>query len=473
MDQARIGFNAARSLSIGVACFSYGPLGSTPAAITIHLVKVNFPMLRSFESNSDTYLLYLDSRELPCERQAELRAALDQGYRVVMATPTPQAYRGYGLHHIIEANVGSYDEAEAAILAYLDANQLTLSGIVAWKDREVELVARLGTRLGLPCTSVAAAANVRNKTQTRALLDQIEGANPRYAAVANEEQFLAAMERVGVPALLKPAGNSGSRGMKRIASMNGALEAYRAFADYNARQSSEMFHYYEEVALLEQELSGSEHSMAGMVSNGEVITMGIADKRFDRSLPLQYQNVMPSRLPAELQQQIVALVQRAVRLTGIDHCGFHVDFMVTDEGVKVLEIGGRLGGELINSHLISLAQPGLSPYQALLEVIQGRNPFSRNDYTTSFSTTAASRVVVAPGLGIIEHVAGVEKVRRDPRCREFLQLYGPGDEMVLPEVKFKAYELGYIVAQCAASDDVDAVMDELASRVTMTVRQPQ
>lgn len=430
-------------------------------------------MLKNFESNSGTYLLYLDSRELPCERHAELRAALDQGYRVVMATPTPQAYRGYGLHHIIEANVGQYDQAEAAILAYLDTHRLTLSGIVAWKDREVELVARLGTRLCLPCTSVAASANVRNKALTRGLLDQIEGANPRYAVIRNEEQFLAALEQVGVPALLKPAGNSGSRGMKRVASMDDAVQAYRAFVDYNASQSGEMFHYYEEGALLEQELSGSEHSMAGMVSHGEVITMGIADKLFERSLPLQYQNVMPSRLSAELQQQIVALVQRAVRLTGIDHCGFHVDFMVTGEGVKVLEIGGRLGGELINSHLITLAQPGLSPYQALLEVIQGRNPFSRNDYTASFSTTAGSRVVVSPGLGVIERVAGVEKVRRDPRCREFLQLYGPGDDMVLPEVRFKAYELGYIVAQCEASEDIDAVLNELASRVSMTLAQPK
>ena len=427
-------------------------------------------MLKRLEDNSTRHLLFLDSRELPCERHAELRAAIDQGYRVVMATPTPKAYRGYGLDHIIEANVGNYHEAEIAILNYLEKHNLALVGILAWKDREVELVSRLGEKLGLPCTSSAAAANVRNKTLTRKVLEQFPGINPRHAVVRNETEFLNALAVVGVPAILKPAGNSGSRGMKRILSLDGAAALYQEFIDYNARQSGEMFHYYEEVALLEQEVSGTEHSMAGLVSNGQVITLGIADKRFERSLPLQYQNVMPSRLPDETQEQIVQIVQKAVKATGIDHCGFHVDFMATDEGIKILEIGGRFGGELINSHLIPLAQPGLNPYHALIEVVQGRNPFSRNDYTRSFSTFAGSRVVMAPALGIIDRVAGVETVRRDPRCREFMQLYGPGDEMVLPEVKFKAYEIGYIVAQCERAEDIDATLDELADRVKITMR---
>jgi ATP-grasp domain len=422
-------------------------------------------MLNRYTENAGRHLLYLDSRELPSERHAELRAALDQGYQIVMATPTPQAYRGYGLKHIIVANVGHYDEAEKTILDYLREHDLQIAGIVAWKDREVELAARLGTRLGLPCTSVEAAANVRNKTLTRRALDAIPGANPRYAVVRDEAEFLAAIEHVGLPALLKPAGNSGSRGIRRVARREDAAEIYREFIDYSARQSGEMFHYYEDVALLEQEVVGSEHSVAGIVSHGEVITLGIADKRFERALLLQYQNTMPSRLPDSLQDEIVAMVKSAVKATGIDHCGFHVDFMVTDEGIKLLEIGGRLGGELINSHLIPLAQPGLSPYQAVLEAVQGRKPFAGDDYTRSFSSYSGSRVVMPSDFGTVSGVAGVEKVRRDTHCRDFMQLYGVGDQMVPPEVRFKAFEIGYIVGQCDRDENIDAVLDELAARV--------
>lgn len=426
-------------------------------------------MLKQIEHNRNTWLLYLDTRELPSERMAEVRAALDQGYKLVVATPNPSAYRGYGVHKLILTQVGQYDDAEREILDALDKDRITVSGIVAWKDREVVLAARLGAKLKLPCTTLEAVERVRNKSLTRKCLQNVGTVNPRYAEIRNEQDFIAALKTVGLPALLKPAGNSGSRGIKRVASIETAIDTYRDFIAYNAQQAGEMFHYYEDVALLEQELTGSEHSMAGLVSNGQVITLGIADKRFDRSLPLQYQNIVPSQLAASLQDEIVMLVQQAVQATGIDHCGFHVDFMVTDEGVKILEIGGRLGGEMINSHLIPLAQPGLLPYQAVLEVVQGRNPLSQTDYTRTFSGRAGSRVVVAPNLGVIGHVSGVEKVRRDSHCRDFMQLYGPGDEMVLPEIKFKAYELGYIVAQADQDEDLDGLLDELAGRVQMVV----
>lgn len=426
-------------------------------------------MLECNSPNVGRYLLYLDSRELPCERNAELRAALDIGYSIIMATPNPEAYRSYALAHVIPANVGKYDEAAHVILAYLREHALEVSGIIAWKDREVELVARLGERLGLPCSSVEATRNVRNKVLTRQVLDSVEGANPRYCPISNESEFIAALDVVGLPALLKPAGNSGSRGIRRVTSRDNALDVYREFIEYSAGQSGEMFHYYDEVALLEQEIVGSEHSMAGLVSGGEVITLAIADKRFDRELLLQYQNTVPSSLPDPIQQQIVSLVKRAVRATGIDHCGFHVDIMVTADGVKLLEIGGRLGGELINSHLVPLAQPGLSPYQALLEVVQGRNPLAKSDYTRDFSSSAASRVVMPPGYGTVSKVTGVEKVRRDPHCRDFMQLYGVGDSMVPPEERFKSYEIGYIIAQCASDEDMDVVLDELCSRIVITL----
>ncbi|CCH32399.1 condensation domain-containing protein [Actinosynnema sp. NPDC047251] len=426
-------------------------------------------MLARNDPHAERCLLYLDTRELPNEREAELRAALDQGYRLVVATPTPAAYRGYPLTHVIEAPVGDYDKAEEVIVEDLARHGLTVHGVVAWKDREVELAARLGARLGLHTTSPRAAVNVRNKVLTRRLLDGIEGANPRYAVVRQEDELAAAVAEVGVPCLLKPAGNSGGRGIRRVADAADAIAAYREFTGYNAAQAGEMFHYYEDAVLVEEELTGSEHSVAGVVSGGRVITLGVADKLFDRSLPLQYQNVVPSRLPAAVLAEALDLVRRAVAATGIDHCGFHVDLMVTDAGVRVLEVGGRLGGELINSHLIPLAQPGLNPYQAVLDVVQGHSPLALDDYTGRFRGFAASRVVMPPDFGVLDRIEGVQDVRRDSRCRDFMQLYGPGQRMVPPEVRFKGYEIGYLVAQCGPDEDIDATIAELVDRITITV----
>lgn len=424
-------------------------------------------MLKRNIENKDKTLLYLDTRELPCERQAELRAALDQGYQLVVATPNPAAYHAYNVDHIIDTPVGDFDVAEKDILHFLEERNIQICGILVWKDREVILSARLCEKLNLAGSSVSASENVRNKAQTRKLLDQIPGVNPKYAMVTDEQSFMQGLEKVGVPCLLKQAGNSGSRGMKRINSLDDGVAAYRAFKAYNASQTGEMFHYFDEVALLEQEVEGTEHSMAGVVADGKVITFGIADKLFDRSLPLQYQNTVPSQLSNTQRTTIVDTVQKAVALTGINWCGFHVDFMMTREGMKILEIGGRLGGEMINSHLISLAQPGLKPYEILIDVVQGINPLTESDYTNQFKGSAGSRAVMPTSTGTIRSISGIENVRRNPHCREFMQLYGVGSEMVLPEVKFKAYEIGYILAECAANEDIKDVMQELDNLITI------
>ncbi|MEU5878736.1 ATP-grasp domain-containing protein [Spirillospora sp. NPDC047279] len=421
------------------------------------------------DSPADRCLLYLDTRELPNEREAQLRAALDQGYRLAVATPTPGAYRGHPLTHLIEAPVGDYDKAEEVIIDYLDRHGVTVDGVVAWKDREVELVSRLGARLGLPATSPAAAVNVRNKVRTRLVLDGVEGANPRYAVVRGEEELAAAVAEVGTPCLLKPAGNSGSRGIRRIADPAEAATVYREFRSHNGAQTGEMFHYYADAVLVEEELQGTEHSVNGVVTGGRVITLAVADKLFDRSLPLQYQNIVPSRLPEPVREEALDVVRRAVTALGIDHCGFHADVMATGDGVRILEVGGRLGGELINSHLIPLAQPGLSPYRALLDLVQGRCPLEHDDYTGRFQGFAASRVLMPPGFGVLDRVEGVQDVRRDPRCRDVMQLYGPGQEMVPPHVRFKAYEIGYLVAQCGPDEDIDAALADLLGRLTITV----
>ncbi|MFI9627979.1 ATP-grasp domain-containing protein [Streptomyces sp. NPDC052042] len=426
-------------------------------------------MLDRNRPHADRCLLYLDTRELPNEREAELRAALDQGYRLAVATPTPGAYRGYPVTHLIEAPVGDYDKAEEVITGYLGEHSLTVHGIVAWKDREVELAARLGARLGLPATDPDAALNVRDKVRTRRLLDAIPRANPRYAVVRSEEELDAAVAEVGMPCLLKPAGNSGGRGIRRITDPAEAAAAYREFVAHNAAQPGEMFHYYADTVLVEEDLSGSEHSVAGLVSNGRVITLAVADKSFDRSLPLQYQNIVPSRLTRAVQDEIVGLARRAVAATGIDHCGFHVDIMVTENGVRVLEVGGRLGGELINSHLVPLAQPGLNPYHALLDVVQGHCPLALDDYTRSFHGFAASRVLMPPAFGVLDRITGIQDVRRDPRCRGVMQLFGPGQAMVSPDVRFKGFEIGYLLAQCGPEEDIEATVTELVDRIGITV----
>lgn len=417
-------------------------------------------------TNANT-ILYLDTRALNGERVAQINAALDLGLKVLIATPTPDAFKSFGCVDIIKTNLGDYALAEKNIVNYVREHRVKLSGVVAWKDLEVELASRLSHVFGFPGTSPEAAINVRDKARTRRILDQIPDANPRYAIVHNEEEFIAGLKRVGHPAMLKPAGNSGSRGIFLVDGERDPLEIYREFRSYNDATKGDMFKLYGDHALLEQVVIGSEHSVSGLVADGRVTINAIVDKTFDRKIPIQYENVTPSLLLTDMQTKLCDMVRASVIATGINWCGFHADVMITKDGPKILEIGGRLGGEFINSHLVPCSISGFSPYRTLLDIVRGIVPKDFKDRIGSATSRAGQRVVMPEKVGTVVRADGFEKVWNHPETRFVQVIAGPGAQMHLPKDRFKAYEIAYIVAQCSLNDDISKVLKRLADDITV------
>ena len=417
--------------------------------------------------NNKPLLLYLNTRALPLERDAEIKAAEETGIDIFMAAPSLLPYEGYSFAHFLEAPVTRHAEAREIIIEHLQSTGIQVQGVVAWSEHQVELIAQLGTDLGLLSSTPDAVSNVRNKANTRRILDRIGSVNPKYAIIRDEESFKAGLEKVGVPCLLKPAGASGGRGIFKINSCEKALESFYQFREYCSPDRDEVYSYFNQEFLLEEQLKGSEHSVGGIVVDGEVIVLAITDKQIDFTVPIQYQNITPSLLPQETQNEVINIVRSAVKLAGINWCGFHMDFMVTSQGVKTLEMGGRLGGECINSHLIPLSTPTVNPYHAILQVVQGINPFSKTDYTGDATHRAGLRILLPPTTGRVRRIEGLDKVKQHPNTREFLQLRKPGDEVVLPSVKFYGYEIGFVIAQCGLEENIQAILDEIASLVTV------
>ncbi|MDB9474942.1 ATP-grasp domain-containing protein [Dolichospermum circinale] len=199
-----------------------------------------------------------------------------------------------------------------------------------------------------------AVLNVRNKANTRRVLNQLSSVNPKYAIIHDYESFSKSLKTVGIPCLLKPSGASFGRGIFKISAYEEAEKIFQQFIEYCTPSRDEIYSYFSNEFLLEEYLNGTEHSVAGIVADNQVYVLAITDKKINREIPFQYENIVPSKLSQDIQNQILEISHLAVQLMGINWCGFHIDLMVTDHGLRILEIGGRLGGECINSHLIPL-----------------------------------------------------------------------------------------------------------------------
>ncbi|MEM9487496.1 MAG: ATP-grasp domain-containing protein [Myxococcota bacterium] len=302
--------------------------------------------------------------------------------------------------------------------------------------------------------------------KSRLALRDIPGANPRFAVVHDEASLLAGLDQVGLPAVLKPAGASSGRGILPIDVADYARDAYHAFRSYCAPTRDPVYSYHADECVLEQKLVGSEHSLSGLVVAGEVYLMAITDKSVDRTIGLNYQTALPTRLSPEIQSTAAEIAKLAIPCLGIDHCGFHMDFMVTKDGPRVLEIGGRLGGECVNSHLIPTAVPGLNPYDALLRVVQGKDPES---YLERASSRAALRAILPPQPGRITAIRGLDAVRTHVHVRELLQVRDVGAEVVYPRDKYNAFPIAYILVECPLDREIDQVIAEIIDLVTIEV----
>ena len=421
------------------------------------------------KNKENYFVLYLGTRNLLLEKNEEINSAKRAGLDIVMAAPSFEPYKGYDFKHFIEAPLGKYEIAEKIIVDYLQSNNLKVEGVVAWGDKEVELAAKLGTTLGLPSSTPEAALNVRNKAETRRLLDQLDSVNPRYEIIRDYASFRQGLEIIGTPCLLKPTGSSFGRGIFKIEDYEKADSFFQQFIDYCVPVRDEIYSYFREEFILEEYLDGTEHSVAGIVADSQVTILAISDKKIDKTLPFQYENIVPSKLSSEIISKVVKISCAAVKLMGINWCGFHIDFMVTVDGIKILEIGGRLGGECINSHLIPLAYPPLQPYDMLLNVIQGNNPFTKSDYVNDTVNQAALRALLADKPGRIVRLDGFEQIKNYPLVREFIQVKDLNDEVVLPSVKIDGFVVGYFIIQCSKTNDIENLMDEIASFSTIEI----
>jgi ATP-grasp domain len=294
------------------------------------------------------HVVYLGLRRSPLEWAAEIAAAAD---------------RGLGPYVLAEGSL-AHTGLPPELCGRLPADPARLAGaavgVTCWGDRYVAAAAELADRLGLRGPGAAAARVCTDKVAQRRALAPT-GLNPAWRAGAAAADLRAAAAELGPGALFKLAHSSGGRGTTVLA----------ADTDLDTVLKQTEHNYLDSTAFLVEELvEGSEHSVAGLVSDGTVRVLGIADKVVDGTTLRTSGTVLTSERDPAGTELLTRAAEAAVRAVGLRTGGFHVDARLSGGRAVVLEVGARLGGDLINSHLLPIASGGaVLPYPALLDVV--------------------------------------------------------------------------------------------------------
>jgi len=305
-------------------------------------------------------------------------------------------------------------------------------------DMPMRAIAIATSALGLPGISYDVAVRATDKGEMIKAFESANVESPWFFIVKNLTELDIVRNTLTYPCILKPTDNSGSRGVMMVHEAE-QLNAAFAYSLSHSRGGN---------VIVEEFLTGSEISVEVMAVNGVVHILAITDK-LTTGAPyfVEMGHSQPSALPEDDLTKISDLAARAVKAIGIENGPAHVEIMLTKDGPKMIELGARMGGDNITTHLVPLST-GIDMVRATIDLATGKIP----DLTPKFQKGSAIRYLSAPE-GIISSITGIEQARQVDGVNEVVITKNIGD--LVTKVQSSIDRVGYVIAQ--GKDIVEAL----------------
>lgn len=261
--------------------------------------------------------------------------------------------------------------------------QEPIEGVLCWDEARIHATAFVAQALGLRNGDPEVIGRLRDKGQTRVTLDAAGVSQPRSVPVKDVTEALAATGQVGYPAILKPRGLGASLGVVRV---ENAQELRRMFAFTRDTRAPEPVELPERPVLVEECVLGEEISVDSVVCAGKVSPLFIGRKVL--GYPPYAEEVghyVSADDPLLTNRVLLAAIQHTHTALGFTDGWTHTEFMLTSTGPQVIEVNGRLGGDLIP--YLGLLATGIDPGLVAAQAACGLPP----ELTATRNRTAAIR----------------------------------------------------------------------------------
>lgn len=248
--------------------------------------------------------------------------------------------------------------------------------------------------LGLPGNSMEATAKSTNKHLMRRAFECCGDPSPRSILVDGSTDLDSLT--LDYPAIVKPTDRSGSRGIFKLENSDGLKEAVQ----------QAMSAGFEKKALVEEYARGREYSVEYISYQGVHHFLAVT-KKFTTGAPhfIETGHLEPAPLELEMVQQIQSVVTHALDSLGIKNSASHSEIKIAEDGtIRIIEIGGRMGGDCIGSDLVRLST-GYDFVRMVIQVAVGETP----DFTKVCEPAPAESVF----LFTQEDVEELERLQRE------------------------------------------------------------
>lgn len=311
-----------------------------------------------------------------------IKKAKALGYYVIAIDGNPNAE---GFEFADESACVNITDPEACVEF---AKSKDIDGVVtAASDYGVISASEVANTLGLPGINPEVARLIKNKYLVRKCLYENTVDDTEQAFEVNQNTDISELsKRIKYPVMVKPCDGSGSRGASRVDSPNQLQDAcnYAMSGSITNRAEIETF------------IDGNEYGIESFVYDGEVHIMGVM-KKWMTEAPnyAELGHAIPSQLPIEIENKVKECVTKAIKALGVNFGSVNMDALITKKGnVHIVDIGARMGGNLIGSHIIQMGT-GVDYMKIIINAAVG-DPV---DFSVKSKMPVATKLLaLSPGL---------------------------------------------------------------------------
>lgn len=319
-------------------------------------------------------------------------------------------------------------------------------------DMPMRSIAAATSMLGLPGISMDTAIKSTDKGEMIKAFKEHNVESPWFYIIKNENNLHNLLPNLSYPCILKPTDNAGSRGVMLVNSEDELMNAYK----YSVSQSRGGN------VIIEEYLTGPEVSVEVMVIDNEPHVLQVTDK-LTTGAPyfVEMGHNQPSLLNNEDIVRIKDLACRAVKSVGINCGPSHVEIKLTPNGSKMIELGARMGGDCITTHLVPLST-GIDMIKATIDIALGDKP----NITPKYEKGSAIRFFDVPN-GIIKSIEWVEEIKSMEGIKEVTFTKTTGD--MVEDIHSSTDRCGFVIAQANNAENAIKICEEVKLKVKIRI----
>ena len=394
--------------------------------------------------------------------EAFLSAASQLSVTVAIGSDQPQTLSELSPRKSFVIDFSKPEKATKTIVTFAQAHPI--DAIVGVDDDTTVLVSMAAKALSLPHNSVESARTTRSKYQMRKVLAAAGIPSPRFELVSINADPAKIAKHANFPCVLKPLSLSASRGVIRANDPKEFAKAFRRIvsildsSDVKTRKDART-----QQILVEDFIPGVEVALEGILIQGRLKVLAIFDKPDPLDGPFFEETlyVTPSRLPVDVQEDIISCTTRTADALGLREGPVHAELRVNDNGAWIIEIAARSIGGLCARTL--RFGTGISLEELIIRHAIGMEVESLQRE----QQPAGVMMIPIPHAGVLREVRGKADAERVSGIEEVTISILTGQKVLpLPE---GARYLGFIFARGNTPESVEDSLREAYCRLEFVI----